>query len=424
MAAPFLNRLAIESSQLEQIRRLLSIILPSNGFYARKLAAAGEITSLEDFQKRVPFTTKGELVMDQREHPPFGTNLTFPTQRYTRFHQTSGTEGAPLRWLDDPESWKWMVGNWKRVFEAAGVTQADRVLFAFSFGPFIGFWLAFGAATELGCLSFPTGGLSTSARLHQIIECEATVVCCTPSYGLRLVEVANEEGLDLRQAKVRLIMVAGEPGGSVPATRQQLERLWHGARVFDHHGMTEVGPVTFECPARPGVLHVFGESYLAEVVDPSTGNPLPYGEAGELVLTTLGRIGSPALRYRTGDLVKALTPSVCACGRSDLALEGGILSRVDDMIVVRGVNIYPSAVDEIIRGTGQVAEYRVHVNTSRALAELQIEVEPVSSDAGNLKEALEKALDRAFSMRIPVECVSAGSLPRFDLKARRWIRTA
>ncbi len=422
MPATSPNRLAIESSQFEQIRKLLGIIIPSNRFYTRKLGGA-EIMSLEDFRTRVPFTTKDELVADQREHPPFGTNLTFPIQRYTRFHQTSGTEGAPLRWLDDPESWKWLVGNWKRVFEAAGVTNGDRILFGFSFGPFIGFWLAFEAATELGCLSFPTGGLSSSARLHQILECEATVVCCTPTYALRLAEAANEEGLDLRRAKVRLLMVAGEPGGSIPATRRELERLWHGARVFDHHGMTEVGPVTFECPARPGVLHVFSGSYLAEVIDPSTGHSRLPGEAGELVLTTLGRIGSPVLRYRSGDLVKPISSFVCACGRSDLALEGGILSRVDDMIVVRGVNIYPSAVDEIIRASGRVAEYRVHVNTSRALVELHIEVEPASANASDLKDALEKSLNRAFSMRIPVKCVSPGSLPRFDLKARRWIRS-
>jgi len=423
MAGTFPNRLAIESSQLAQLRTLLQKVLPANKFYGRRLASA-EISSLEDFRSRVPFTTKAELVADQREHPPFGTNLTFPINRYTRFHQTSGTESAPLRWIDDPESWKWMIGNWRRVFEAAGVTNKDRVLFAFSFGPFIGFWLAFEAATELGCLCLPAGGLSSSARLRQIIDCEATVVCCTPTYALRLAEVAKQENLDLGAAKVRLLIVAGEAGGSVPTTRQHLQHLWKGARVFDHHGMTEVGPVTFECPSMPGRLHVIEESYLAEIVDPANGRAVAAANTGELVLTTLGRVGSPVLRYRTGDLVKASTSPVCACGRSDLALEGGILSRIDDMVVVRGVNIYPSAVDEIIRQAGRVAEYRVHVDTSRALAELRIEVEPSSSNSADLKDFLEKALNRAFSMRIPVECVSPGTLPRFDLKARRWVRSA
>lgn len=420
MPGHFPNRAAIAASQLEQLRKLLWAVIPANAFYARKFSAAGlsaDIKSLDDFRARVPFTTKEELAADQRDHPPFGTNFTFPFERYTRCHQTSGTAGAPLRWFDDPESWRWMVGNWKQVFNAAGVTRADRVLFAFSFGPFIGFWLAFEAAAAIGCVCLPGGGMSSAARLRLMLDCGATVVCCTPSYALRLAEVAREE--NLRIGGVRTLMVAGEPGGSVAATRQQLQGLWKGARVFDHHGMTEVGPVTFECPARPGVLHVIGESHLAEILAPGTNHP---AAQGELVLTTLGRTGSPVLRYRTGDLVKTSTSNVCACGRSNLALEGGILSRIDDMVVVRGVNIYPGAVDEIIRSTGRVTEYRVHVDTSRTLAELRIEVEPAGSAEG-LREELEKSLNRAFSIRIPVACVPAGSLPRFELKAKRWVRS-
>jgi phenylacetate-CoA ligase len=416
----FPNRAEIETAQLAQLRKLLGQVLPANQFYARKFAAAGcnaSIDSLEQFRARVPFTTKEELAADQRDHPPFGANFTFPLQQYTRCHQTSGTGGAPLRWFDDPESWRWMVANWKQVFHAADVTNADRVLFAFSFGPFIGFWLAFEAAAEIGCICLPGGGMTSAARLRLMLECGATVVCCTPSYALRLAEVAREE--NLRISGVRVLMVAGEPGGSVAATRQQLQQLWNGARVFDHHGMTEVGPVTFECPVRPGVLHVIEASHFAEILAPGTNHP---ATQGELVLTPLGRIGCPVLRYRTGDLVKSFPAGVCACGRSDLALEGGILSRIDDMIVVRGVNIYPSAVDEIIRASGRVAEYRVHVDTSRALTELRIEVEPTAGAEG-LCDELEKTLNRAFAMRIPVQCVAPNTLPRFELKAKRWVRS-
>lgn len=421
MAANLPSRAAIEASQLAQLQKLLRTIIPANKFYGRKVSAT-EVKSLDQFRASVPFTTKQELADDQREHLPFGTNFTFPFKLYTRCHQTSGTAGAPLYWFDDPESWRWMMGNWKRVFQAAGVTSGDRVLFAFSFGPFIGFWLAFEAAAELGCLCFPAGGLSSAARLRLMLDCGATVVCCTPTYALRLAEVAQQENISIANGKVRLLIVAGEAGGSVAATRAQLQQLWNGVRVFDHHGMTEVGPVTFECPARAGVLHVIEESHFAEIINPSTGAPMSRGNAGELVLTPLGRLGSPVLRYRTGDLVKASAETVCACGRSDLALEGGILSRIDDMVIVRGVNIYPSAVDEIMRATGRVAEYRVYVDASRALAELRIEVEP-SGGAEGLREDLERSLNRAFSMRIPVECVAVGSLPRFELKARRWLRS-
>jgi len=335
------SRAAISASQLEQLRSLVAELFPGNKFYSQKLNAAGvtfDIASLEDFSRRFPFTTKTELVEDQRAHPPFGANLTYPLERYTRFHQTSGTIGAPLRWLDTPESWDWMTENWTEIYHAAGVTRADRVYFAFSFGPFIGFWLAFEAAARMGALCLPGGGMSSAVRVRAILDNAATVLCCTPTYAIRLAEVAAEEKIDLRQSRVKTIIVAGEPGGSIPAIRSRIEQLWLGARVSDHHGMTEVGPVTYECPERPGVLHVLESAYYAEVIDPATGKAIPVDETGELVLTTLGRTGSPLLRYRTGDLVKVdLQP--CCCGRIEMALVGGILGRTDDMIVVRGGTI-------------------------------------------------------------------------------------
>ena len=252
----FPNREAILARQTAAGRELLALVISGNSFYREKLARAGLSEAATGVSPLIPFTTKSELADDQRAHPPFGTNLTFPLARYTRFHQTSGTAGAPLRWLDTPESWEAMVQCWLAVFHAAGVGPADRVYFAFSFGPFIGFWLAFEAATRLGCLCIPGGGLGSSARLRAILDNGATVICCTPTYALRLGDVAAEEKIDLAGARVRTFMVAGEPGGSIPATRARIAASWSGARVFDHHGMTEVGPVTHECPARPGVLHV------------------------------------------------------------------------------------------------------------------------------------------------------------------------
>ena len=236
------TRAAIAAGQLELLRSLVAELFPGNAFYARKLNAAGitfDVASLEDFSARFPFTTKQEIIEDQRAQPPFGTNLTYPLERYTRYHQTSGTTGAPLRWLDTPESWDWMLDSWTEILRVAGVQPPDRVYFAFSFGPFIGFWLAFEAAQRLGCLCLPGGGLSSAARLRAILDNEITVLCCTPTYAMRLAEVAAEEKLDLRAARVRRIIVAGEPGGSIPSVRTRLEKLWPGARVMDHHGMTE-----------------------------------------------------------------------------------------------------------------------------------------------------------------------------------------
>jgi phenylacetate-CoA ligase len=405
------------------LRRLLGAILPDNAFYRNKLAHVDPaIASVEDFSARFPFTTKQELADDQRSHPPFGSNLTFPLTSYTRYHQTSGTTSAPLRWLDTPESWHWMVENWKEIYQAAGVSVGDRVYFAFSFGPFIGFWLAFDAAQQLGCLCIPGGGLSTAGRLRAMAENRATVLCCTPSYAAHLAEVAARDHFDLKAAAVRLLIVAGEPGGSVPATRRRLEELWPGVRIFDHHGMTETGPVSHECPAQPGTLHILDRAYLAEVMD-AEGKAARAGEVGELVLTVLGRTGSPLLRYRTGDLARA--GGACACGRPGTALPGGLLGRTDEMVVVRGVNVYPTAVEDVLRGFSEIAEYQVEVDRSRALVELTLRIEPRSdcatAEAEALVDRVQQALHEAFNLRVPVALAPAGSLPRFEMKARRWV---
>ncbi len=434
-ATPRFTRAELRARQYHGLRRLLLAIAKSNAFYRRRWEPGGEafsrIESLEDFSHRFPFTTKSELVADQLAHPPYGSNLTRPLPEYTRCHQTSGTTGTPLRWLDTPADWDGLTASWQEVLLAADVQPADRLFFAFSFGPFIGFWMAFAAAERLGCLCIPGGGMSTSARLRAILDHQATVLCCTPTYALHLAEAAAREGIDLRDSAVRHLLVAGEPGGSVPAMRDRLQRAWPGAVVHDHHGMTEVGPVTYECPAQPGVLHVLEHAYFAEVIDPDTGQAVGDGQRGELVLTTLGRIGMPLLRYRTGDWVQPrFAPGRfgaprCACGRCELALTGGILGRVDDMVIVRGVNVFPSAVEDVVRRFPEVAEYQVLLTQPGGLMEMGIEIEPAAGCAAEpaaLARRVQEALQLAFALRVPVTFVPAGTLPRYELKARRWVR--
>lgn len=427
MAIVFPNRASLESLQVKALRELIRQLRESNAFYGKRLKEAGitpEISGLREFSDRMPYTTKLELVEDQEAHPPYGTNLTFPIGRYTRFNQTSATTGRPMRWLDTPESWDWMLGNWRVVFDNAGVTPRDHVLFSFSFGPFLGFWTAFESALQIGCLCLPGGGLSSQARLAILLENEVTVLCCTPTYAIRLAEVALAEGIDLSRSKVRCIIVAGEPGGSIPATRARISKLWNGAKVYDHHGMTEVGPVSFECPVQAGTLHIIESSYYAEVIDPRTGDRAePYG-TGELVLTTLGRTGMPLLRYRTGDLVVLSPDAPCSCGRFDMALPGGILARTDDMVVVRGVNIFPSAIEDVIRKCEGLAEYRVKIRSERAMTELEIEIEPVESCANSaaLAAQLEQDMRNRFALRIPVTVVPSGTLQRYEMKAKRWVK--
>ncbi len=407
--------------QWRRIHDLLSEIIPSNLFQSSRLPNC--VSTLEDFTSRVPLTTKLDLVQDQLAHPPYGSNLTYPVSRYVRLHQTSGTTGPPLRWLDTPESWSWILDSWVRVFESAGVGTGDRIFFPFSFGPFLGFWAAFDAAVRQGWMAIPGGGMRSPARLRMILDNGITVLCATPTYALRLAEVADEENIDLSDSPVRLILLAGEPGGSLPAVRSLIELRWPGARAVDHHGMTETGPVTYQCPHRPGILHVMEAAYFPEVLDPATLQPVPPGGKGELILTNFGRTGSPLLRYRTGDLVRT-AGSPCICGSHELALDGGILTRTDDMFVVRGINLYPAAVEAVLRAHGGWAEFRAFIDSSQTLTELRLEVEPEPDHpaSATIARSLESALADAFSLRVPVTCVPTGSLPRFELKARRWHR--
>ena len=423
----FPDRERIVRLQLRKLEALLAAIIPANPFYARKLAGSGAgfaFANLADFAATIPTTTRHEIVRDRIAHPPYGTGLTYPLETYARCHQTSGTTLMPVRWLDTVESWSHLVDNWVEILGAAGANRHDRFFFAFSFGPFLGFWSALDAVHRLGYFCFPGGSMTSLARLQAVLDNEITVLCCTPTYAQHLGELAREKKLNLASSRVRLIIVAGEAGGSVPATRARIESLWPGARVFDHHGMTEVGPVTYQCPAAPGVLHVLESAYIAEVIDPRTGAPTPPGDTGELVLTTLDRVGSPLLRYRTGDLVKPRPAGRCACGRCELALEGGILGRSDDMVVVRGVNVYPGLVEAVVRALPEVSEYRVQLDCRGAMAELAVEVEPVRDCAApqDVRNRLEQSFQTALHLRVPVRILPPGSLPRFEMKAFRWMR--
>jgi phenylacetate-CoA ligase len=416
-----LDRDTLEQSQRDRLRPLLGEVLPRNRFWADRFAGAGPTpadagTSAE--LARLPFTTKAELLADQQRHPPYGSVLTYPRERYVRMHQTSGSTGRPLYWLDTCESWDWLLGCWDSIYRIIGLRRDDRLFFPFSFGPFLGFWTAFEAAARQGCLCLPGGGMSSAARLRFLLEHEATVVFCTPTYALRLAEVAAEEGIDLAGAPVRLLVVAGEPGGSIPATRSRIETAW-GARVLDHGGLTEVGPALIECPENPAGLHLLETDFLAEVIDPDTGQPVPPGQVGELVLTNLGRWGSPVFRYRTGDLVR-IDSRPCPCGRAFRRLEGGILGRTDDMIHLRGNNVYPSALEGVIRRFPEVAEYRIAVDRSGSLPVLRIELEPVAlASRMDIAEMVSRAIRDELFFRAEVTAVPPGTLPRFEMKAQR-----
>jgi phenylacetate-CoA ligase len=424
--AEHLGRDALGAWQGRRLSRLLSDLYGRNTFYTDKLDKAGfrvDALTLPAELTRLPLTTKAELVADQAANPPWGSALTEPLASYTRYCQTSSTTGRPLRWIDTNESWQWTLDCWKVVYRAARVAPGDRVFFPFSFGPFLGFWAGFEAACQMGLHVVPGGGMSSHMRLGLIDSVGATVVCCTPTYALRLAEVASADlaRRPLTESQVRVLIVAGEPGGNIPATRARIEQSW-GARVIDHHGLTEVGPLSFECWEAPGFLHVNEGEYICEVLDPLTGMEAPYGQPGELVVTNLGRTASPVIRYRTGDVVVKY-PEPCPCGRTWLRLEGGILGRADDMVNVRGVNVYPASIEAVVRRFGDVVEFRSVVSRSGAMRTLRLEIE-VASDAVDRParaSAVAAELREALGLTVPVDMVEAGSLPRFEMKASRFI---
>ena len=418
------TREQIAEAQSAKLRALLTEHAPRSPFWAAKLAGCdlAAVRTAADLHS-LPLCTKQELVDDQAAHPPFGTALTKPAAAYNRVHQTSGTTGEPLRWLDDAASWAWFGECWDRIYALAGLTTDDRLFFPFSFGPFIGFWAAFDAASRAGRFTIAGGGMSSEGRLRLISTVSPTVVGCTPTYALRLAEVADATGFDLAGSSVRKLFVAGEPGGAVPEVRDRIEAAW-GATVFDQWGMTELGSVTAAAAGDRDAVYVLDEHFVAEVLDPETHEPVEPGGTGELVVTNLGRVASPLIRYRTGDLVR-LSAEPSPAGLLYTRLEGGILSRLDDMVTVRGNNVFPSAVDAVLRTVPGVAEYRVTVTTSRAMPHLRIEVEPAAgADPAALLPACRKAVKERLNFTAELLAAEPDSLPRFEMKGRRWVRDA
>jgi phenylacetate-CoA ligase len=417
-------RAAVSARQASRLATLLDHVVGANPFYTRKYAAAGLDARHAVAAAGIaglPFTTKAELIADQDAHAPWGSAHTEPIDAYTRYHQTSSTTGRPLRWLDTNASWQWALDCWKSVFAAARVGPGDRVLFAFSFGPFLGFWTAFEAGCQIGAHCVPGGGMSSHQRLALVDAVRPSVLCCTPTYALRLAEVAEADAArpPLTTSGVRTIIVAGETGGSVSAVRRRIERAW-GARVIDHYGLTEVGPVAFEDWDRPGGLYVNEAEFIAEVLD-SQGGPVPDGELGELVLTNLGRTASPVIRYRTGDIVRAVrTPG--PLGPPYLWLDGGIVARADDMVTIRGVNVYPTAVEAVVRAHADVTEFRATVAREGAMRHLAVEIEVrPGADDDAIARAVALGLKDALGLTVAVYPVPAHALPRFEMKARRFV---
>lgn len=423
-----LPRQELRHLQLEKLRALIQQLRNDNSFYANLWDGFPDTITWEWFEQlplldknllatlRIPPTSAATSNLSMptataRHEWLLAAHHTFATHRYLRAHRTSGTTGRPLVILDTQADWQWWLDTWQFVLDAADIQVEDRVFLAFSFGPFIGFWSAFEACQQRGALMIPGGGLSTLARLELIRDSRATIVGCTPSYALHLAEVAQQHGWNIADWDVRAIIVAGEPGGSVSSTKQRIEQPW-GAKLIDHAGATEIGPWGFGAADGSG-LHIIESEFIAEFL------PKPeYGEGiCELVLTSLGRVGCPVIRYRTGDLVRPHYAETEEEPCQFVKLSGGILGRADDMVIIRGVNIFPTSVEAVLRSYPEIDEFRIVLFRQGNLDQLKVEIEGEKIDL----QAISLALQLAVGLRVDVQQVAPSTLPRFEGKGKRIV---
>ena len=422
-----LSRDQLDRLQLFKLQQMVERAWNESPFHRRLYEGAGvtpdQIKSLDDI-RRLPFMTRENWMEAQAEKPLFGDLITRPRDEAIRYHLTSGTSGRqPLRVLDSRKDWSWIAEQWCYGFWGFGIRPTDTVFFAFSYGSFIGFWGAHYCCEKIGALVIPSGNMTTENRVRQIVEMGATTVCATPTYALRMAQVGQQLGIDIaKDGKVDKLIVSGEP--CVPATRALLEELY-GAKCGDTAGMTEIGTIMiFECSHQPGGTHIIEDHFIEEVLDPDTQEPVGYGEPGERVVTSFGRGFIPLLRYRTKDLVVKVPHDRCTCGRTFDIYEGGILGRVDDMKCIRGTNVYPRAVEAIVREHPTVEEFQIILTRGEDMRdEITVKVE-MKPDAEGTWPELQKVLNKDLAhahegLRFNVDKADQGELPRFELKAKR-----
>lgn len=416
----------IAEYQLERLREQLAYVQERSPFYRARFAEAGlepgDLRSLDDL-RALPLTDKAAYWDLVREAPPWGIHLAAAPEDVRRVHFSSGTTSKPVPccWTaEDLDRW---ADLYARVAYAQGVRPGDVYQCLFNFSWFVGGLGAIAGYQRLGATCIPAGSGDSERQVDTIFAYGTTVVGATPSFAAHLADVARQMGRDLRESRVERIMVGGEPGGAIPASRRRIEEAW-GAKCFDGYGLLEFQPVAWECEERSGG-HLAEDFLYAEVLDPATRQPVPDGEPGVLVLTHLDKRAHPLVRWWTGDVV-VRDASPCPCGRTHARLPGGVRGRVDDMLIVRGVNVFPSAIEEVVRrAEGTTGEYQIvlddevrDANGYLTTLKLRVEGEPAARDLG---ERLAAAVHEELRFRPLVEVLPPSSLPRVTHKARRIV---
>jgi phenylacetate-CoA ligase len=405
----------------------METIATGNNFYKTKFKNAGLGKSASDWQKnffKLPFTIKNEIVMDQLAKPPYGSNLSFPLDHYKRFHHTSGTSGKHINWLDTPKDWNALTELRTKMLRSGGISESDRVFFAFRFGPFLGSYGQFEAGIQLGAFCVMGGSMTDIEMIESISEHQISVICTTPTRAIRLGRLLKSQFHNISLA-VHTVIVVGEPGGSIRETQDLIKSLWGAKRVSDDYGLTETGPVGSSCPINSEILHLAESDFIIEILKPNSSKPAAIGEDGELVLTTLMRLGSPLIRYRTNDRVRALKKETCACGSHWLSLQGGILGRIDNAVIVDGINIYPSMIEEIIRHCPTIFDHLVCVSKDHGINELSIQFSVCPNEDSVL--AME-TLNQELKLRFPTLKIQTEFSKKIELstsessfKSKKWI---
>ncbi|MES9853846.1 MAG: AMP-binding protein [Candidatus Thiodiazotropha sp. L084R] len=381
-----------------------------------------DIENLDDFSGKVPVVTKAMLRQSQQDYPPFGNYLGVNFSEVTRIQGTSGTTGQPTLFAISGDDWDGVSEAQALQCWAAGLRASDIVQIVFPLSLYVGGWGLLGAAEKIGAKVLPMAGGNTERQIMMLQQVGTTVLCGTPSYCLHILETAQDMGVDLSSSRLRLGFFGGEPGGSIPAVKKRLEEGF-GISAIDFGNVAELHPCSnMECSERTG-MHVYQDIDYTEVVDPENPNRLlGYNQRGAVVYTHLWRRSQPMIRYYPGDET-LMTDEPCSCGRTYPRLPQGIIGRLDDMIIVRGVKFYPSDVEDILRSIdGMGTEFRIVLEQSGALDEVRVEaeVEPSVEPSQFLNQA-ERYLKTNLGLRVNVETCDPGSFPSNMFKARRVI---
>ncbi|MBW2345432.1 MAG: phenylacetate--CoA ligase family protein, partial [Deltaproteobacteria bacterium] len=385
----------------------------------------GDIKTMKDISM-VPKVEKSMMRGIQKKDPyPYGDMLCVPLEEVSAFRQTSGTTGQPVYQPDTWQDWEWWAEAWAYILYSQGYRSSDRVFIPFGYNIFVAFWAGHYGAEKLGCEVVPGGVLNTEARLLKMHELKATATMATPTYILGMADTAKKKlGIDpAKDLNIEKITCAGEPGASIPATKKRMEEAW-GAKVYDHIGATEIGAWSYECQEQPGGLHVNEGLFLVQIEDVGTGEIIEEpNRQGKMVITAFDRLAQPCIRFDSKDII-VWHEQECACGRTFRMIKGGVVGRADDITKVKGVLLAPTAIEEAVRGVPELGdEYEVLVTKKGDTDDISLKVE-LHPEAEDLKEEvlakLNDQLRLKTNLRYNISFHPYGSLPRYDVKAKRF----